>query len=38
VFSKLGKNSTMPWVITHIAELQAIYSNCNIVYLRNKTD
>ena len=38
VFSKIGKNYTMPWTIMRISDLQALYSNCNIVYLRNKTD
>jgi hypothetical protein len=38
VFSKLGKNNTMPWTIMRTADLQALYSNCHIVYLRNKTD
>jgi hypothetical protein len=38
VFSKIGKNYTMPWTIMRIADLQALYSNCNIVYLRNRTD
>ena len=38
VFSKIGKNYTMPWTIMRIADLQALYSNCSIVYLRNKTD
>ena len=38
VFSKMGKNYTMPWTIMRINDLQALYSNCNIVYLRNKSD
>ena len=38
VFTKGGKNYTMPWMIMRIADLQAMYPNCNIVYLRNKTD
>jgi hypothetical protein len=38
VFTKLGRNCAMPWMIMHIADLQAMYSNCNIVYLRDKTD
>jgi hypothetical protein len=38
VFTKLGKNYTMPWMIMRIAHLQAIFSNCNIVYLRNRAD
>ena len=38
VFTKNGKNHTMPWMIMRIADLQAVYSNCNIVYLRKKTD
>jgi hypothetical protein len=38
VFSKIGKNYSMPWTIMRIADLQALYSNCSIVYLRNKSD
>ena len=38
VFTKYGKNFLTPWVFMRIADLQAMYSNCNIVYLRNKTD
>jgi hypothetical protein len=38
VFSKFGKNYTTPWTIMRIADLQALYSNCNIVYLRSKAD
>jgi hypothetical protein len=38
VFSKFGKNYTTAWTIMRIADLQALYSNCNIVYLRSKTD
>jgi hypothetical protein len=38
VFTKLGKNCAMPWTIMRIADLQAMYSNCNIIYLRAKTD
>jgi hypothetical protein len=38
VFTKNGKNCLTPWVFMRIADLQAMYSNCNIVYFRNKTD
>ena len=38
VFSKLGKNYTMPWTIMRIADLQALYANCTIVYYRSKSD
>jgi hypothetical protein len=38
VFTKNGKTCTMPWVIARIPDLQNLYSNCKIVYLRKKTD
>ena len=38
VFTKNGKNYTMPWMIMRIPDLQAMYANCTIVYLRRKTD
>jgi hypothetical protein len=38
VFSKMGKSYKMPWTIMRIEDLQALFSNCTIVYLRNKTD
>jgi hypothetical protein len=38
VFTKNGQNYTMPWMIMRISDLHAMYSNCNIVYIRRKTD
>ena len=36
VFTKNGNNYTMPWIIMRIADLHAMYSNLNIVYMRRK--
>jgi hypothetical protein len=38
VFTKGGKDYTMPWIVTRIPVLQAMYPTCAITYLRNKTD
>jgi hypothetical protein len=38
VFTKIGKNYMTPWMLTRIPDLQAMYSNCKITYLRGKTD
>ena len=38
VFTKNGQNYTMPWMIMRISDLHAMYANCNIVYIRRKTD
>jgi hypothetical protein len=38
VFTKGGKDYTMPWLVTRIPVLQAMYPNCAISYLRNKTE
>jgi hypothetical protein len=34
VFTKNGKNRLTPWVLMRIADLQAMYSNCTILYFR----
>jgi hypothetical protein len=36
VFTKNGQNYTMPWMIMRIADLHAMYPNCNINYIRRK--
>jgi hypothetical protein len=36
VFTKNGQNYTMPWMIMRIGDLQAMYSDCNVTYIRRK--
>lgn len=38
VFTKGGRDYTMPWIVTRIPVLQAMYPTCAISYLRTKTD
>jgi hypothetical protein len=38
VFTKGGKDYTMPWTVTRIPNLQAMFPTCTISYLRDKTD
>jgi hypothetical protein len=38
VFTKNGRNYTMPWIIMRISGLHAMYPDCNIVYVRRKSD
>jgi hypothetical protein len=38
VFTKIGKGYMTPWVIMHIADLEAMFSNCTSVYVRIKSD
>ena len=38
VFTKNGKNHRMPWIIMRIPDLQTLYSDAKIYYLRRKTD
>ena len=38
VFTKYGNNYTQPWLITRIADMQAVYPTLKPVYFRKKTD
>jgi hypothetical protein len=38
VFTKGGKDYTMPWIVTRIPDLQAMFPTCAISFLRNKND
>jgi len=38
VFTKNGRNHTMPWIIMRISDLHSLYPDCRIVYVRRKTD
>jgi hypothetical protein len=38
VFTKGGKDYAMPWVVTRVPDLQAMFPTCTISYFRNKVD